>query len=138
MLTQERSEATAVVRSDFDYWWLVAVGSVILAVLASSLYSPDMVTGSAHEHIPIAALVDWFWGALAIGYLSFVRRERADASFGLSVTALWFAVAATSIWVPELVTGSDPSMIPIAAFIAPAVGTMVTGFLCLHALSRRA
>jgi hypothetical protein len=116
----------------------VAVGSVILAVLTSSLYTPDLVTGSAHEHIPIAALGHWYWGALAIGTRSYVRREHADSAFGLSVTALWFAVAATSIWVPELVTGSDPSMIPIAAFIAPAVGTMVTGFLCLHALSRRA
>lgn len=136
MLTQERPEAITVARSGFEYWWLVAVGSVVLAVLAASLYAPDLVTGSAHEHIPIAAMVDWFWGALAIGYLSFVRRDRADASFGLSVAGLWLAVAAASIWVPEFVTGSDPSSIPLAVFIAPAVGTMVTGFLSLHALSR--
>ena len=75
MLTEERPVATTVARSGFDHWWLVAVGSVMLAVVAASLYTPDMVTGSAHEHIPIAAMIDWFWGALAIGYLSFVRRD---------------------------------------------------------------
>jgi hypothetical protein len=137
MLTQDRAEATTVAGVGFAYWWLVAVGSVMLAVLAASLFSPDLVTGSAHEQIPIAAMVDWLWGAIAIGYLAFVRRDLADASFGLSVAGLWFAVAATSIWVPELVTGTDPSSIPLAVFIAPAVGTMVTGFLSLHALSRR-
>jgi predicted MFS family arabinose efflux permease len=136
MLTQETVERPAV-RTRFDYWWLVAVGSVIVAVLFASLYSPDMITGSSHEHLPLAAFSDWLWGSVAIGYLSYVRRDRSDATFGISVGVLWLAVALTSIFASPFVTGSDPTTIPLAALIAPVVGAIVTGFLALHAVSRR-
>lgn len=122
----------------FDTWWLVAIGSVMIAVLLASVFSPDMVSGSQQEHLPLAALTVWVWGAAAIGYLSFVRRDGADPAFGLSVAILWAAVAATSIFAPELVTGADPTRIPIAALVAPVVGTIVTGFLALNVALRRA
>jgi hypothetical protein len=125
------------VQSSIDYWWLVSVGSVVVAVLLASLFSPDMVTGSAQEHLPLAGFTDWLWGAVAIGYLSFVRKDKADMSLGISVGLLWLAVAATSIFAPEFVTGSDPTHIPLAAMLAPVVGTIVTGFLALHATTRR-
>ena len=119
------------------YWWVIAVGSVVLSVLLASLWAPDMVTGSNQEHLPLVAFIDWIWGAVAIGYLAFVRTERADMGLAVSVALLWLAVAATSIFAPELVTGTDPTRIPIAALVAPIVGTVVTGFLALHASMRR-
>lgn len=121
----------------FDTWWLVAVGSVMVSVLLASIFSPDMISGAEQEHLPLAPLTLWVWGAAAIGYLSFVRREGADPVFGLSVAVLWAAVAATSIFAPELVTGADPTRIPIAALVAPVVGTIVTGFLTLNVALRR-
>ncbi len=81
----------------FDTWWLVAVGSVMVSVLLASIFSPDMISGAEQEHLPLAPLTLWVWGAAAIGYLSFVRRDGADPVFGLSVAILWAAVAATSI-----------------------------------------
>jgi hypothetical protein len=96
-----------------------------------------MVTGSAHEHLPLAAFTDWIWGAVAIAYLAFVRGERADATLAISVSLLWLAVAITSIAAPVFVTGTDPTTIPLAALIAPTVGAIVTGFLALHAAARR-
>jgi hypothetical protein len=121
----------------FDTWWLVAVGSVMVSVLLASIFSPDMISGAEQVHLPLAPLTLWVWGAAAIGYLSFVRREGADPVFGLSVAILWAAVAATSIFAPELVTGADPTRIPIAALVAPVVGTIVTGFLALNVALRR-
>ena len=121
----------------FDTWWLVAVVSVLISVLLASIFSPDMVSGVEQEHLPLAPLTLWIWGAAAIGYLSFVRRDGADPVFGLSVAILWVAVAATSIFAPELVTGADPTRIPIAALVAPVVGTIVTGFLALNVALRR-
>jgi len=121
----------------FDTWWLVAVGSVMVSVLLASIFSPDMISGAEHEHLPLAPLTLWVWGAAAIGYLSFVRRDGPDPVFGLSVAILWAAVAATSIFAPELVTGADPTRIPIAALVAPVVGTIVTGFLALNVALRR-
>lgn len=115
-------------------WWLAAVGSVVVAIALASVFTPDLVTGSAQEHLPIAAITDWVWGAAALGYLAFVDRDRLAPAHAIAVAVLWFAVAAASIGAPELVTGSDPTRLPLVALIAPVVGTIVTGFLCLHAL----
>jgi hypothetical protein len=135
MITRESVETPA--RPRLDVWWLGAVGAVVVAVLVASMYSPDMIAGSNQEHLPIAAFTDWIWGSVAIGYLAFVRRDRADATLGISVGLLWLAIAIASIAAPELVAGTDPTRIPIAALIAPIVGTIVTGFLALNATSRR-
>lgn len=117
-----------------DRWWLAAVGSVIIAVGFASIFSPDLVTGSQQDRLPVAAITDWLWGAAAVGYLAFVPRDRVSAVHGAAVALLWLSVAATSIAAPEFVTGSDPTRLPLAALIAPVVGTVVTGFLCLHAV----
>jgi len=138
MLTETRGQTSDTVSSPrLGLWWLVAVGSVLLAVLLASLFSPDMVTGSNHEHLPLAGMMDWFWGLIAIAYLAFVRRERADGTFGLSVAVLWLTVAVASIASPAMVTGTDPTTIPIAVMIAPIVGCLGTAFLTLNAVSRR-
>ncbi|HEY7468502.1 MAG TPA: hypothetical protein VIC07_03070 [Acidimicrobiia bacterium] len=138
MLTETRSDvSSAPVAHRFDLWWLVAVGSVLLSVVFASIFSPDMVTGSMQEHLPMAGMLDWFWGLVAIGYLAFARNARVDAAFGISVAILWLAVALTSIAAPEMVTGSDPTRIPLAVLIAPIVGCLATGFITLSALRRR-
>jgi hypothetical protein len=138
MLTDTRSEtADAKTASQFDLWWFVAVGSVLLAVMAASLFSPDLITGSNQEHLPLAGMMDWLWGLIAIAYLAFVRSERATVTLGLSVAILWLAVAVTSIASPSMVTGTDPTQIPIAALIAPIVGCLATGFISLNAMHRR-
>jgi hypothetical protein len=136
MITQFEVER-ADMKAGIDMWWLTAVSAIVVAILLSSLFSPDMVTGSQQEHLPIAAFTDWLWGAAAIGYLAFVRRGRSDPTLGISVTVLWAAVALTSIFAPEFITGSDPTSIPIAAMIAPVIGTIVTGFLALNSANSR-
>lgn len=135
-LTERPAPSAEATKLDLDLWWLVAIGSVIVSVTLASIFAPDLVSGSAQEHLPLAALTSWLWGAAAIGYIAFVGPGRATPSMALSVAVLWFAVAATSIAVPDFVTGSDPTRIPLAAMIAPVVGTIVTGFLCLHTAAR--
>ncbi len=46
-------------------------------------------------------------------------------------------LAIASIAAPDLVTGTDPTRIPIAALIAPIVGKIVTRSLALNATARR-
>jgi hypothetical protein len=138
MLAETRSDPSIVPSTErLDLWWLIAVSSVVLSVLLAGIFSPDMVTGSNQEHLPMAGMLDWFWGLVAIGYLAFARRVRVDAAFGISVAILWLAVALTSIAAPVMVTGSDPTQIPIAVFIAPVVGCLATGFITLSAVRRR-
>jgi hypothetical protein len=47
----------------------LAAAAVWIAVGAASLFAPDMVTGSLQEHLPIAALTMWLWGAIATGFI---------------------------------------------------------------------
>lgn len=124
----------AATRTRVDRWWLAAIGSVLVAVLLASIYSPDLVTGTQQEHLALPAVIDWMWAGVAIGYLASVGPARADATLAVATALLWFSVAAASIFAPEFVTGTDPTRIPIVALIAPVIGTVMTGFLCLHAV----
>ena len=56
----------------------------------------------------------------------------------LSVAVIWAVVALAGIFTPVLVTGSDPTRIPLAALAAPVAGMVATGFVALHAATRRA
>ena len=114
--------------------WVAAVATVIGAVALASIFSPDLVTGAEQEHLPIAAVTDWLWGAVAIAYLAFVDHDRMSAGHATAIGVLWAAVAVVSIFAPDVVTGSDPTRLPLAALVSPVVGTVVTGFLCLHAI----
>lgn len=64
-----------------------------------------MVTGSAQEHLPLAALTVRPWAGAAIG--SVVRAGRRDSSdLVLGVTFVWAVVVVLSIAAPTLVTGA--------------------------------
>ncbi len=107
-----------------------AVAIVVAAVLAS-LFAPDLVTGSEHEHFPLVALTIWPWAAAAIGYVLMAGRRGRARDLVLGAIFVWAAVAILVIAVPAMVTGTDPTRIPLAALIAPPFGTVVTGFLAI-------
>ena len=122
----------------------VAVASIWLAVVLASIFAPDMVTGSQHEHLQIAAYADWLWGAFATGFVllraaaSGVNRRADVASRNLrmaltmSVGIVWLAVLLVSIFTPQLVIGTDPTRLPVAAMFSPIFGVIVTAYIvCL-------
>lgn len=113
----------------------IAVASIWVAVAISSIWSPDMITGSQHEHIPIAGFVDWLYAAIASGLvlMAFSRRTPGTSralwlGFTIVTAGIWFVVALASILAPTMVTGTDPTTIPIAAFAAPIAGVVATAF----------
>src|SRR5579863_1812369 len=124
---------------DFVYAGL-AVAAIWLAVVLTSVYAPALVTGSQHEHLHIAALFNWLWGAVATGQVvvAFTALNRRQAPVARSlwltlcagVSGVWLAVLFVSIFGPEFVTGSDPTMLPLAAMISPIVGVFATAFVC--------
>jgi hypothetical protein len=77
----------------------------------------------------------WIWALAATGYLLMMLFVRGDSSMGPSlataVGVLWLAAALVSILAPELVTGSDPTRIPLAALIAPPAATFGTAAVCI-------
>lgn len=119
-------------------WTRPVVGAVVV-VLASTvvaLFAPDLVTGSAHDHLPLAALTVWPWTAAAVGYVLMAGRNKDARDLVLGVSFVWVLVAVVVLAAPSLVTGTDPTRIPLAALIAPPFGAVVTGFLAIaHARS---
>lgn len=114
----------------------IAVAAIWLAIAAASIWSPDLVSGTDQEHVPLAAIVDWFYAALATGLvlMAFGRRSPgANRSlwlgFTVAVGAIWGVVAIASIFAPSIVTGTDPSTVPIAALASPIAGVIATAFM---------
>lgn len=122
----------------------VAVTAIWVSTLLISIFAPDLVSGSQQEHLPIAGFTAWPWAAAATGYVLMATRVR-DASddprawlgFELSIVVIWAVVALAGIFAPELVTGSDPTRVPLAALVTPVAGLVATGFVALHATTAR-
>jgi hypothetical protein len=121
----------------------IAVASIWIAVAIASVWSPDMITGSQHEHLPIAAFGDWLYAAIATGLvlLAFSRARAASRSlwvgFTVAIATVWLIVALASVFAPSMVTGADPTTIPIAAFASPIGGVVATAFVCVFAAGSR-
>jgi hypothetical protein len=117
----------------------ISVTAIWVAVVLTSVLSPDMVHGSEQQHLPIAALINWFWGsvatafvliAVAIGHGRWLAdRHEAWCLLSLAITLIWAAVTVLSIAVPRMETGTDPTKIPLAAIVSPVIGTVATGFV---------
>jgi hypothetical protein len=50
-------------------------------------------------------------------------------TIGVGTVFIWLAVVLASAFGPSLETGSDPTVIPIPALIAPIAGMLLTRFL---------
>ena len=64
------------------------------------------------------------------------ERERRSLFAGVSVAAIWLAIAAASIWSPDLVSGYEQDRIPLAAMTDWLYAATATG-LVLMAFGRR-
>jgi hypothetical protein len=116
----------------------VGLGAIWAAVVVISALSPDSVTGSEQQHVPIAAVLTWMWGLVASRSLVttlVAQRDHPDRYPGLrllvaGVAAAWAVAAVVAITAPEIVTGSDPTRIPIWAILAPVASLLVTTTAC--------
>ena len=116
----------------------VGIGAIWLAVVVISVFSPDLVTGSEPAHIPLVAMVTWLWGVIPSGSLVITLlgvRGRPDLLGSVwllvgDVAALWAVAAAVAVFGPEMVTGSDPTRVPICALLAPIAATVLTTTGC--------
>lgn len=113
----------------------LAVAAVWMAMIAISLFAPDMIHGSEHEHLRIGALTAWFWGLIATVFVllpliayrePLPHHDRAWLVFGLFVGGAWAIAAVAGVAAPRAVTGSDPTEVPVAALVAPVAALVVT------------
>jgi hypothetical protein len=132
MQASEHRSATA------DGSWMAStaagIAGIWVAVALISIFAPDMVTGSEHQHLPVAALGSWFWGLIATGaFLWGMGRLRGNAVrrpvwIGLTAAtlAVWLVATIAGIASPVVETGSDPTRLPVGAMIAPVAATVLT------------
>ena len=115
-------------------WSGLAVAAIWLSAVAASIWSPDLVTGAAHEHIPLVAINFPIWALLATGFailapaVTASDRGRVWAVYAGAVAVAWVAAAMISIGAPAMVTGTDPTTIPIAGVIAPIAAMAATAY----------
>jgi hypothetical protein len=115
-------------------WTAIGIGGIWVAVLLISLFSPDLVSGSEQEHLPVAAITAWFWGVVGtVVLLLAMGRLRGRPSWqpiwvGLSVATLgiWTVATILAITLPVIETGTDPTRVPVAAIVAPIAAAMLT------------
>lgn len=117
-----------------------SVAATWIAVLAASAFAPDLVSGSEQEHIPVTAFTAWFWGLISTVFVLTLLLARREAGsdrtwYGLAVaiTGTWIGVGIFAIFGPELITGSDPTRVPVSGLLGPIIGTVLTGVACLFA-----
>lgn len=119
------------VRSGGYVFGALALISIWASVAFAAIYAPDLVTGTTQDHFPLALVVGMLAGLFATGSVlramirgvGGVTRELVYALLNL---AIWTAVALVAIFVPEMVTGTDPTRLPLAAVIAPIAGAILT------------
>jgi hypothetical protein len=125
--TEERDER----RTGYVFGALTLL-EIWLAVVFTSIFAPDMVTGTTQDHFPVALVVALLAGLAATR--SVVRAfthgfggTRRWGFYALIVGVVWLAVALVSIYAPVIVAGTDPTRVPIAAIVAPIAGAILTG-----------
>lgn len=131
-MTGSRREAAA--DGSWMLWTSIGLVVIWIAVLVISLFSPDMVTGSQQEHLPLAALTAWLWGLIGtVGFLWGMGKLRGAADrktiwVGLSATVsgIWLVATVVSLALPVFETGTDPTRLPFGALVAPLAAAVLT------------
>jgi hypothetical protein len=114
------------------------LGAVWAAVIVISLYSPDSVSGIPQEHVPIAAVLTWVWGLMAsrsmittlVAQRDHPERQPEVRLLVGGVAMLWFLATILAVFGPEIVSGTDPTRVPIAAILAPIAAMVLTKMAC--------
>ena len=120
---------------------LLMVAVIWMAVIAISVFSPPLVSGSQQEELPVAAFATWLWGGIstAIVLVTMSRlRGRPEASSSwqaltAAVFAIWVLSTVGSLALPVLETGTDPTKLPVWALLSPVGATVLTGLACVVA-----
>jgi hypothetical protein len=109
------------------------VTAIVAAAVVTTAFAPDMVTGSAHDHFPLPGVLAWLWAGAGVGFVLLTEARGGALSHRASTTiaALWILDALGCVFGPVLVTGTDPTRLPLTALVAPVFAAVLTGFVCL-------
>lgn len=118
----------------------VALIAIWAAATAAAIYAPDLVIGSQHDHLQLAMFFAWPLAAVATGMVLLaagVSRRGGETAGPWIVFALlnglaWIGAALTSVFAAPMVTGTDPTTIPVAVLVAPLFAVLVTAYASIY------
>ena len=67
----------------------LAIASIWISVVLTSVLAPDFVSGSQQEHLPLVGFTAWLWGAIATGFVVLTALEGTRS--GSFERAAWVA-----------------------------------------------
>ena len=109
---------------------MVSTSVIWVSILVSGLFSPDLISGSNQQHLPLVLWTGWLWGLFASMFSLRLFRDQFEMNVlkfqTVAISVIWVIVALTSVFAPPLVTGSGPTYLPLAALIAPFIGSILT------------
>jgi hypothetical protein len=123
---------TPVERRHAYLYGALALAGIWVAVVFTSIFAPDLVTGTTQDHFPIAVVVALLAGLAATRSVVRALTQRIGGAgrwawYDLAVGGIWLAVALASIFLPVTVSGTDPTRFPVAVLVAPIAGAILTG-----------
>ena len=130
----DSADRTAMADGSWMAWTAGGIAGIWVAVAIVSVFSPDMVTGSEQQHLPVAAFGTWLWGLVATGaFVWAMGRLRGSTArqpiwIGLAAAtiAIWLVATILGVALPRVETGSDPTRIPIGAMVSPMAAMVLT------------
>ena len=114
----------------------ISLIAIWVGATVAAIFAPDMITGSNHEHMQLAMFVVWPLAAVATGMVLLaagVSRRGVESAgpwgvYAVLITLAWVGTAVAGVFVAPMVTGTDPTTIPIAAIVAPLFAVLVTAY----------
>jgi len=117
----------------------VALGSIWLAVILAGAIAPEFSSGRPLQHLNLVAGMDWIWGLVATAFVILaalqgmrlgVANRTPWAGLAIGVAVVWVFVLAVTGCAPVMVTGTDPTTLPLDALGVPILGVFLTWFIC--------
>ena len=117
----------------------IVLVEIWISAVVAAVYSPDMISGANHEHLQLAMFFAFPLAAVASAMVLLaagVSRRTTEAGpwvvyAGVNVVA-WAGYAVASVFASPMVTGTDPTTIPLAAVIGPVFAVLVTAYASIY------
>lgn len=112
---------------------IVALAGIWVPVALLCIFAPDLVTGAFQDRFPLALVVAPLAGVAATRSVAraFSRLGQASGSvwvpYVVTTSIIWIGVALAGTYAPVMVTGTDPTRLPLAVLVAPIAGAMLQG-----------
>ena len=117
----------------------IVLVEIWISAVVAAVYSPDMISGANHEHLQLAMFFAFPLAAVASAMVLLaagVSRRTTEAGPWVVYAAVnviaWAGYAVASVFASPMVTGTDPTTIPLAAVIGPVFAVLVTAYASIY------